>query len=182
MLPESNACDAAVTVWGNRSLFTHTIRSPRCTRNCAGLYCMFSMTTVCEVPFAACCSSAALRPDARISAASQSRRPRRSSLGTALAQLRLQLLRHVEMCHERRSHLDQQRFQLGILCARDQGLVERAQHGFMVGDFVVDVGLVEGRAAQGFQFGEVLITALLEVGAGRTGLRGDMQLLHELGG
>src|SRR5215831_7646580 len=176
MLPESNACDAAVTVCGNRSLFTHTIRSPRRTRNCAALYCMFSMTTVCEAPFAACCSSAALRPDERTSAESQSSNPGRTTLGTALAQLRLQVLCHAEVCHERRPYLDQQRLQLGILRARDQRLVQRVQHGFMVGDFVIDVGLIEGRATQGFQLGQVFIAALLELGAGRTGLRGHVQL------
>src|SRR5215831_4312096 len=166
MLPEANACDAAVAVWGNRSLLTHTIRSPRCTCNSAGLNCMFSITTVCTAPCAGCvASAAALVPDESRTAASQSQRnaPRvsPSSLGTALAQLSLYLLRHVEVRHERRPHLDQERLELSVLRARDQSLIQRAQHGFVVRDLVVDVSLVEGSAAESLQLGNVLIAPLL---------------------
>src|SRR5262249_7042994 len=140
MLPESNACDAAVTVCGNRSLFTHTIRSPRRTRNSGGLYCMFSMTTVCATPVAGRCASAATMSDEPNSATrhGQSSHERIISLGTALAQLRLQLLRHIEVRHECRPHLDQQCLELSVLSARDQSLVQRAQYRLMVGDFVID--------------------------------------------
>src|SRR6516225_7813590 len=168
MLPESNACDAEVAVWGNRSLFTHTILSPRCTCNTAGLNCMFSMTTVCTAPCAGCFApAAAMLPDERRNAAGQSQRSRARSvspgrLGTALAQSRLDLLRHVEVGHERGPHLDQQRLELCVLGTRDQSLVQRIQHGLVVGDLVVDVGLVEGSAAERLQLGDVLIAALLE--------------------
>ena len=61
--------------------------------------------------------------------------------GGAPGELRLQLLGVIEVRDECRPHLDQQRFQLGILGARNQRLVERIDYRLMVGHLVIDVSL-----------------------------------------
>src|SRR5579862_2773543 len=116
MLPESKALASAVTVWGNRSLFTHTMRSPRCTVSCAGLNCRFSMTTVCTTA-AAGLSEPAVAAPVTVSAASSGSAAR--LLRTRTAQLGLQCLGVLEVCLECRSYLHQQRLELRILRARD---------------------------------------------------------------
>src|SRR4051794_19007320 len=58
-------------------------------------------------------------------------------------QLRLHQLRVLEMALERGNGVLQQFLELCVLCARGQGVLHRIDHGLMVGDFGVDVVLVE---------------------------------------
>jgi len=53
------------------------------------------------------------------------------------AQGALQVLRVLQMRHERRPHLDQQLFQLDIVRVGDQGSVQRIQDALVIGDFMV---------------------------------------------
>ena len=43
------------------------------------------------------------------------------------------LLRSVEVCDERRTNLHEQRLEIGVLGVRDERLVERVEHGLVVG-------------------------------------------------
>ncbi len=49
----------------------------------------------------------------------------------------------LEVRDKRRPHLDQQRLQLFVLGTGDQRLVDGIEHLLVIGNFVVDVGLVE---------------------------------------
>jgi cyanophycinase-like exopeptidase len=72
------------------------------------------MVTVRTAPLAGRRASAAVMSEEIKSAARERQGSHRRivSLGTGLAQFRLYLLRHVEVRHKRRPHLDQQRLQL----------------------------------------------------------------------
>ena len=61
---------------------------------------------------------------------------------------RLDGLRVLEVRHECRTNLLEQGLELRVLRVGDQSFVEGIEDGLMVGDLVVDIGLVEGRAAQ----------------------------------
>ena len=78
-------------------------------------------------------------------------RPRRQARARTAAcgssHLGLQHLGVLQMRDERRADLGDQRLQLLVLGARDQRLVDSVENLLVVGDFVVDVGLVERRAA-----------------------------------
>src|SRR5687767_10805184 len=100
------------------------------------------MTTVWSAP------TAAIGEAIATSAAAAAPRHRIAVSTTALAQRRLDVLRVLEMRHEGRPHLDQQRLQFGVLRTRDQGLVECVDDRLVVGDLVVDIRLVEGGSLQ----------------------------------
>ncbi len=87
----------------------------------------------------------------------------------------------LQMRDECRAHLHEQRFELCVLCARDQCLVDGVQHGLVIRNFVIDVCLVERRAIQLAQRCEILIAAALQALARRIALGRDMQLRDELG-
>src|SRR5215469_12016390 len=128
MAPESNALSVAVTVCGNRSLLIQTMRSPRCTVKCAGLYWTFSIVTVCVVACDGPASPGTPAESAAASAApasggtmdnniSAARLTDFIALTAALSELSLHVLGVVQMLDECGAHLDQQRLQLRVLCA-----------------------------------------------------------------
>src|SRR5690242_18826134 len=57
----------------------------------------------------------------------------------------LYLLRVLQVCRDGRPGLLQERLQLRVLRAGNEGLVDGVEHRLMVGDLVVDVRLVERR-------------------------------------
>ena len=93
-----------------------------------------------------------------------------SGLRASLAQFRLQLLGMVKMRDERRSHFNQQSFELGILRTRDERFVHGIQHRLVIRNFVIDIRLVKGMALQLLQRGQIAIAALLQALAGRIGV------------
>src|SRR5581483_277056 len=186
MLLESNV-PAAVAVCGNGSLLTHTTRSPRLTVRVSGTKRVPSIATVWVVAATvgmANPTAAAMRNTSPVLPAT----PRRRETGRArtpiiilLADLRLQALRMLEMRNERRSHLDQQRFQLLVLGTRNQRLVQRIDDGLVIGDLVVDVSAVEVGALEAFQLGEIVVAALLQAPAGVIFFRLHLELGYQRG-
>src|SRR5579862_37964 len=148
MVPESNALLTVVTVWGSGSLFTHTIRSPRCTVSVAGLNCRPSMVTVYCVGRAAGAEKIAAHDPRAPSVASAHAANLIALSACALAQLRLQAPGVIQMRYEGRSHFHQQCLELRVLGAGDQSLIHRLQHRFVIGHLVINVGLVKGGATQ----------------------------------
>src|SRR6516164_2353188 len=175
MLPESKALSFAVTVCGKRSLFTHTIRSPRCTVSCGGLNCIPSIVTVC------CVAGTARLENSRPPAPSSTRFARASRTrgvpSGATLQFRLDLLCMIKVRDKSWPHLDQESFQLGILRTRNECFVHCLQHGLVIGDLVVDISLVEGTAAETLQRSEVLVATFLQALAGRVRFRRHVQFL-----
>jgi hypothetical protein len=49
----------------------------------------------------------------------------------------------LHMRDKSRAYLDQQRLQFRILRTGNQGLVDRIDHGLVIGDLIIDVGLIE---------------------------------------
>ena len=86
-----------------------------------------------------------------------------------------------EMRNECRSHLDQQCFQLFVLRVRYQCLVQRIDHGLMIGHLVSDVSAIEVRPFEILQLGEIVVAALLDTLARIIFLRLDLELRYELG-
>ncbi len=127
------------------SLLTHTTRSPRFTLKFGGLNCMFSIATTyvfgAAIAFAGSDASIAQASAVLLSAALPGARRR---LTTAFLQRRLQMLRVFQMRDEGGPDLYEQRFQLFVLRTRNQRFIERIEHVFMVGHFVIDVRAVEG--------------------------------------
>src|SRR5262245_7437687 len=109
------------------------------------------MTTVCVAGLAA----GAAVPGVILQRSGPSTAARRAS-ASSLLERRLDLLGMLEMRDECRAHLDQQGLELGVLGAGDERLVDRVEHRLVVGDLVVDVGLVELAALQALQLGDVL--------------------------
>ena len=62
----------------------------------------------------------------------------------------------------------------------NQGLVDRIEHRLVIGDFVVDVGLVERRALERLQIGDVLIAARLQALARGVVLRRHLELGRQI--
>src|SRR5687768_13222524 len=111
------------------------------------------MTTVCVAGLAAgAATPGPLRPSA---AARRTTEP-------ALLERALDLLGMLEVRDERRPHLDQERLQLRVRDAGDQRLVDGVEHRLVIRDLVVDVRLVERRALQRLEVGDVLLAALLQ--------------------
>src|SRR4051812_2884785 len=185
MVRESKTC-AAVAVCGTMSLLRQTTRSPRRTVSAAGLNCMPSITIVCSRASAARAGPPVPRPAVVMTAPASAVAIRIPSMAVRsaglLAERRLDVLGVLEMGDERRTRFLEQRLQLGVLRIRDQRLVERVDHGLVVGDLVVDVGAVELGALQLLQVGEVLVAALLQALAGVAFLRRDLQLLRQVDG
>src|SRR5262245_66034474 len=119
------------------------------------------MTTVCVAGLTA--GAAALGP--RLQSSGPSVAARTASEGFLLER-RLDLLGMLEVRDERRTHLDQQGLELGVRGARDERLVDSVQHRLVVGNLVVDVGLVELRTLQAFEIRDVLLATRLEALAG----------------
>src|SRR5215472_3259 len=171
---------AAVAVCGNGSRLVQTTTSPRLTLSVAGANCTACMTTSCVVP--ARSAATATTPSVAIASAAAAARTRRRpgrEASALLAKLRLHHLRVLEVGDERRPHRDEQVLQLRVLRARDQRLVERIDHLFVVRDLLLDVGAVERRAAQRLQVLDVVLAALLQALAGRVVLGGDLELGDE---
>ena len=82
----------------------------------------------------------------------------------------------LEMRDEGRTYLDQQCLELGVGGPGDERLVDRVEHRLVIGDLVVDVGLVELRSLQTLELGDVLVAACLQALAGRIVGRRDLQL------
>src|SRR5262245_37770576 len=115
------------------------------------------MTTVCVAGLTV--GAAALGPKLQSSGPSVAARTAREGF---LLERRLDLLGMLEVRDERRAHLDQQRLQLGVRGAGNQGLVDGVEHSLMIGDLVLDVRLVERRALQALEAGDVLVAARLQ--------------------
>ena len=73
----------------------------------------------------------------------------------------------------------QQLLQLGVLSIRNQCIIHRDYDGIVIGDFVVDVSLVEFRAAQATEFLEVFITVRFQAAAGVALFRGELQFFSQ---
>src|SRR5262249_48816865 len=148
---ESNA-PLEVTVCGNGSLLTQITVSSRATVRVAGSNFTPSMTTVCADGFCA----AALETGAPAPMENNPSAPNSAMYAgieclisaSTLFQLRLDHLGVLEVRDKRRSHLDEQRFELLVLRIGNEHLVDRIEHLLVVRDLVVDVGLVERRALQ----------------------------------
>jgi hypothetical protein len=93
------------------------------------------------------------------------------SVVASFAELRLDLLRVLEMGDERRPYLDDESLQLLVLGVRDERLVHRVDHRLMIAHLVIDVRLVERGAAQALQVLDVGLATLLEALARRIVLR-----------
>src|SRR5687767_14836586 len=119
------------------------------------------MLTVCVTGLAAPAAVPGATEVARPS--TRARRPRdryENGLFTnALLEFRLDRLGEVEVRNERRTHLHEQRLQLLVLHAGDQGLVDGVEHRGVIRDLVVDVGLVEGRALEPLELVDVGLAA-----------------------
>ena len=74
-------------------------------------------------------------------------------LASMMAQFALKVARMFEMSHERGASFDEQRLQIRVLCGRNQRFVDGIQHGFMICDLMIDIGLIELRACQSLQMG-----------------------------
>ena len=61
----------------------------------------------------------------------------------------------LEMRDERGTDFHEKRLQLLVARAGNQRLVHRVKHRLVIGDFVIDVGLVERRALQSLERGKV---------------------------
>ena len=88
----------------------------------------------------------------------------------------LQTLRVLEVRDEGRTHLDEQRLEFLVRRARNQRLVERIDHLLVVRHFMIDVRLVERRALERLQVGEVLLAVGLQALAGGIVLRRNFEL------
>src|SRR4051812_32314597 len=111
------------------------MESPAAASTRSGTSFMPSMVTRCVLP-------AAIRSDDAASAAARASARTARSMGSALSEAALQVLRMIQVGGDRRPHLLDQTLQLGVLRARDESLVDRVEHGLMVGHLVIDVGLV----------------------------------------
>ena len=100
----------------------------------------------------------------------------------SLAQRHAELFGMLEVCDKRRPHFDEQRFQLAVRGARDQGLVQRINDLLVVRDFMFRVRLVELGPPEALEMGQGLVTARLQALAGRIVLRCDLEFDDELGG
>ena len=78
--------------------------------------------------------------------------------------------------------LDDQPLELFVLGIGHQCLVDRVEHGLMIRNLVVDVGLVEILAFQAFELLEVIFAAGHEALAGRVVFRLDLEFLCQRGG
>src|SRR6476620_6317176 len=143
MLCESNAFEAALAVWGNKSLFIHTTRSPGRTVSVAGSKRIRSITMTCVAGSASVALQDTASATARIIARST----------TALAQFALQMLRMLQVRDKRGPHLDEERLQLSVLRARNQGLVERAQNALVIRDLMIDVRPIERLVLERLEIG-----------------------------
>src|SRR5436190_12593018 len=65
-----------------------------------------------------------------------------------LPELRLELLRMLQVAVDRGAHLLDQGLQLGVLRARDERLVDRVENLLVISDLLVDVRLVERGALE----------------------------------
>src|SRR5690606_29136823 len=162
------ASDAAVC--GNGSLLTHVTESPALIVRSAGANCVASIATVCVAGFLLTAGRSALHAAEsaalnRISTSAM--RIARLPSVPAAGQRPLQLLRVLEVRDERWPHLDQQRLQLGVLRPGNERRVERVEHLLVIGGLVVDVRLVEGRAAERPELREVVVPSLAERLRGR---------------
>src|SRR5690606_20479206 len=161
--PESNPPAVfAVAVCGTRSAFLKVTASPGRTWRVAGTNRMFSISTVCWCGSG--CAEARYPP-------SPTRAPRRTRPASdghvaASAQRRLQLFCMFQVRYERRADFDEQRLQLRVLRIGNQDVVQRVDHLLVVGDLVINVGLVKGRSLEGAQLGEVLVAAGFQRPAG----------------
>jgi hypothetical protein len=102
-------------------------------------------------------------------------RPTSSPETRLAAERRLQVLGVLEVRDKGGPHLDQESLQFRVLCARNQRLVYRVEHGLVIRHFVVDVRLVERRAAESLQFLEIRVAAALQALARRIVFRGHLQ-------
>jgi hypothetical protein len=78
------------------------------------------------------------------------------------------------------AHFHQQRLQLLVRGARNQGLVERVDHLLVIGDFTIDVRLVERSPREGLQMSKVFVAVGLQALAGRVVLRRNVELAREV--
>ena len=136
------------------------------------------MTTVCVVGVAAGAVVLGSMLQKSNGPSATARRARRGFL----LERRLDVFGMLEMRDERRTHLDQQCLELGAGGPGDERLVDRVEHRLVIGDLVVDVGLVELRSLQALELGDVLVAACLQALAGRIVGRRDLQLGGEVGG
>src|SRR5207244_13018279 len=124
-------------------LLTHTTESPALTVSIAGWKLVPSIVTVCVAGFGASAAAPGLLPhESRPSAATTSGRMEYVTLvftvaQSALLQRRLEFLGMLEVRDEGRPHFHQQRLQLCIPSAGDQGLVDRVDHRLVIRDLVV---------------------------------------------
>src|SRR4029079_9712067 len=101
-------------------------------------------------------------------------------IGAALlGERRLQHLGVLEVGDESRADRDEQALQLGVLRARDERLVDRVEHLLVVRDLVIDVRLVEGRAAQLLEVLDVVGATRLQALAGGVVLGRHLELGDE---
>ena len=164
---ESHAESRAVDVWGTKSAFDQTTVSPRAIVSVGGSNPKFLIVTVCAR--GAGLVHAATTPRATTDAVAA----QRTGKGTLR---RLNLLRHFEVGRDGRADLHEQRLEVGVLRVRDERLVDRVQHGLMVGHLVVDVRLVELLAAQALKLREIAVATGLELLAGVVVLGRDVEL------
>src|SRR5207237_2277990 len=80
---------------------------------------------------------------------------------SALCEAALEVLGVIEVRRDCRPYFLDQPLKLGVLGAGNQRLVDRVEHRLMVGDFVVDVGLVEFGAFELLKVRDVFLGALL---------------------
>src|SRR5687768_5376332 len=157
MLFESNS-PGAVAVCGNGSLLTHTTRSPRRTSTFSGAKRVPSMSTVWVSAATASLEGAAVSARATHIARAARVAPvyDTPSALTLLAKFALKSLGVLQMRRESRPHLDEQRFQFGILRVRNEHLVQRIDDGLVIGDLPSDVGAIVLGALELVQPGKVL--------------------------
>jgi hypothetical protein len=101
---------------------------------------------------------------------------------TALAQRRLQLFGVRKMRDERRADLNEQRFQLRVLSTGNQRLIHGVENGLMIGNLMVDIGLVKRMAIQVTQVSKILVAALFQALACWITFGRYMQLCDEVNG
>src|SRR5262249_49498826 len=119
-----------------KSEFTHSMVSPTCAATCAGSNVSF--VTVTRIVAAA--AGAATGPTTRAADTNAF-----DHIADALLQIGEHVLGVLLVALEDLQSGRQQVLELGIAGRRDERALERAVHGLVVGDLVLDVGLVEGR-------------------------------------
>src|SRR5687767_10087394 len=81
-----------------------------------------------------------------------------------------------QMSDEGGTHLDEQCLELAVLDIGNQSVVERVKDCLVIGDFMIDVGPIEGAPLEFLQSRQIVIASFAQAFAGRVALRCYAQL------